>query len=101
MRETIVASVVCAMALAGGLGVAEAVDPPPAEALNCSSYTYYPSWGAFNRQGLTNSTDPNRLYFYQRGKVGRSGAVAGEWTTGGVGVHYCGTNYYYSVDKNL
>jgi hypothetical protein len=103
MRRSSVLSGLCALALAGGFLIADAVEAPSADAIyyGCSTYTYYPSWGAYNRQGLTNSTNPNRLYFYQDGKVGSSGAVAGKWVTGGRGVTYCGTDFFYSVDKNL
>lgn len=103
VRSSAFLSGVLALALAGGFLVAEMAEAPSAEAgyPQCSTYTYYPSWGAFNRQGVTNSSNPNRLYFYQDRKVGRSGARAGDWVTGGKGVNYCGTDYFYSVDKNL
>jgi hypothetical protein len=99
MRRSSVLSGLCALALAGGFLVADVVAAPEASA--CSSMTYYPTWGWFNRQGLQNDSNPNRLYFYQGGKVGSYGATAGNWTTGGKGVGYCGTNFFYSVDKNL
>jgi hypothetical protein len=93
----------CALALAGGCLVADVAGATPADAIyyGCSTYTYYPTWGSFNRQGLKNETSPRVLYFYQDNKVGSHGAGAGSSATGGKGYTYCGTNFFYSVDRNL
>lgn len=100
MRSSPVLSGLCVFALVGGFLVADVAAAPEASA--CSSgLRYYPTWGTFNRQELSNYTNPNRLYFYQDRKVGRTGAVAGKSTTGGRGYAYCGTDFFYSVDKNL
>ncbi len=104
-----------ALALTAGLAVGSIAGSPSATAATgdgveqiqardyCSgNINYYPTWGVYNRQGLTNKTNPNPLWFYQDGKVGPNAAKSGgNWTTGGKGVTYCGNNFYYSVNGKL
>lgn len=103
-----------ALALTGGLALSSLAGSPSAiaatsdgfeeiEPYYCSgNINYEPFWGVYNRQGLTNNTNPSPLWFYQDHKVGPHAAKSGgNWTTGGKGKSYCGNDFWYSVNGNL
>lgn len=67
----------------------------------CDSRQYQMTGAVYNRQGVTNRSNPSRLWFYQNHKVGKTGATAGGWATGATGLGYCGSTFYPSTSSKL